>query len=163
MHNCGFRLPWLQRNRKFLLLPVVQRALEVVGQSAERRGVSLELRVPQSMEVRADVSALEQVLVNLVDNAVKYGHEGGTLWVAAEPVDGGVRVLVKDDGPGIDPAHFDRLFERFYRVDVGRSRQVGGTGLGLAIVKHLVTEMGGQVGVRERELGGTVFYVQLPN
>ena len=108
------------------------------------------------------VSALEQVLQNLVENAVKYGHEGGNVWVTSTIEGGHVRVRVADDGPGIDPAHHSHLFERFYRVDVGRSREVGGTGLGLAIVKHLVTGMGGRGGVSARPDGGSVFWVSLP-
>jgi two-component system phosphate regulon sensor histidine kinase PhoR len=146
----------------FPLQPVVQRVLEAAGPLAEGRGIELHCRVPHLTDVRADVSALEQVVLNLVENAVKYGREEGAVWVSAEPVDGGVRILVKDDGPGIDACHHDRLFERFYRVDVGRSREVGGTGLGLAIVKHLVTGMGGHIGIRPREPEGTVFWVQLP-
>jgi two-component system phosphate regulon sensor histidine kinase PhoR len=150
------------QSRRFALLPVVQRAIEVNTPQAESRKIQLHCRVAHLTELTADVSALEQVLVNLVDNAVKYGRPEGQVWVSAEPVDDGVRILVKDDGPGIDGEHHDRLFERFYRVDVGRSREVGGTGLGLAIVKHRVTDMGGQIGVRAREGGGIVFWVWLP-
>jgi len=148
--------------RTLPLAPVVQRVLEMVEGLAEERHIRLHCRVPQVMDVLADFAALEQVLLNLVDNAVKYGQEGGEVWVSAEPVQGGVRIMVKDDGPGIDPEHHHRLFERFYRVDPGRSRVVGGTGLGLAIVKHLVTDMGGQIGVRARVPQGTVFWVELP-
>jgi two-component system phosphate regulon sensor histidine kinase PhoR len=148
--------------RAFSVLPLVEQVLSSMAAVAAERQISLEARVPQLVDVIADVSALEQVLLNLVDNAIKYGRAGGSVWVTAVQLDGTAQIQVKDDGPGIDPAHHERLFERFYRVDVGRSRDVGGTGLGLAIVKHLVTGMGGTISVRSREPEGTVFSVQLP-
>jgi len=144
------------------LRSVVRRTMDATAPRAEGRGIELHCRVPDACMVRADVSALEQVLQNLVENAVKYGHEGGNVWVTSTIEGGHVRVRVADDGPGIDPAHHSHLFERFYRVDVGRSREVGGTGLGLAIVKHLVTGMGGRGGVSARPDGGSVFWVSLP-
>ena len=91
--------------------------------------------LPAGATVIADQSALERVLVNLIDNAVKYTPEGGTLTLRSHQEHGLVRVEVCDDGPGIPPHHRPRLFERFYRVDPGRSRAMGGTGLGLAIVR----------------------------
>ena len=114
--------------------------------------------------------ALEQVLENLLDNAIKY-CPGAVVRVTAEaegPLSGagavssGVRLEIADTGPGIEARHLDRLFERFYRVDAGRSRQLGGTGLGLAIVKHLVEAMDGSIEV-ESELGaGTTFRIRFP-
>lgn len=106
----------------------------------------------------ADPNRLYQVLGNLVDNAIKYGQAGGTVRISARPAErGSVEVAVADDGPGLPAEALDRVFERFYRVDKGRSRDAGGTGLGLAIVKHLVQALGGRVWV-ESELGrGAVF------
>jgi two-component system phosphate regulon sensor histidine kinase PhoR len=125
----------------------------VVGQlagKAQDKGLRLRSEIPEGVKVRADLRSLEQVLVNLVDNAVKYTHRG-EVTVRADR-DGACWVLsVVDTGPGIEAHHLPRLFERFYRVDPGRSREQGGTGLGLAIVKHLVQGMGGTVGV---ESGG---------
>jgi two-component system, OmpR family, phosphate regulon sensor histidine kinase PhoR len=98
--------------------------------------------------------------VNLVDNAVKYTARGGVSIRAAR--DGAAVLLsVEDTGPGIEAQHQQRIFERFYRVDPGRSRDQGGTGLGLAIVKHLVHGMGGEVGV-DSGAQGSRFWVQLP-
>jgi two-component system phosphate regulon sensor histidine kinase PhoR len=116
----------------------------------------------QNHIVLADRRALEQVLSNLLDNAIKYSPEGSRVRVTAQATDGRVRVAVQDEGPGIPAQHLPRLFERFYRVDPGRSRQLGGTGLGLAIVKHLVEAMGGTVGVESEPGKGSEFSVTLP-
>ena len=93
---------------------------------------------------------------------MKYTPENGRVIVRAFPVEDQVRIEVMDDGPGIPAEHHDRLFERFYRVDPGRSKQMGGTGLGLAIVKHLVNTMGGTVGMTPGRTTGSVFWVELP-
>ena len=117
---------------------------------------------PGGLRVRADRRALEQVLGNLVDNALKYGSPGSLVRISAGPEAGRIRITVSDQGPGIDPQHLPRLFERFYRVDAGRSRELGGTGLGLAIVKNLVEAMGGQVSVESAPGTGSTFSVTLP-
>src|ERR1700722_10456884 len=92
---------------------------------------------PRDLQARADTDRLQQVLFNLVENAIKYGHADGTVTIGGQPNgDGKVEIWVKDDGPGIPPEYRERVFERFYRVDRARSRETGGTGLGLSIVKH---------------------------
>ena len=140
--------------------PLAQSVLELHEESARPKGLVLATAVPDGLRVRGDARALEQVLVNLVDNAVKY-TAAGSVTVRAER-DGEVAVVsVVDTGPGIERHHLPRLFERFYRVDTGRSREQGGTGLGLAIVKHLVQGMEGEVGV-ESGAGGSRFWVRLP-
>ena len=111
--------------------------------------------------VLADPGALEQVLTNLIANAVTYTPSRGCLVVSSQRVGDAVRVSVADNGPGVPAEHRPRLFERFYRVDPGRSRSEGGTGLGLAIVKHLVESMGGRVGMTPN-LPGSVFWFELP-
>ena len=116
--------------------------------------------VPEGLIAMGDGRALEQVVVNLVDNAVKY-TAAGQVTVAAEVDRDRVRLTVTDTGPGIEPQHLKRLFERFYRIDQGRSRDQGGTGLGLAIAKHLVQGMGGEIDV-ESGASGTRFTVRLP-
>jgi two-component system, OmpR family, phosphate regulon sensor histidine kinase PhoR len=134
--------------------------LELSARPAREKALELVQAVPEGAAVRADPRALEQVLVNLVDNAVKYTATGRVA-VGAER-DGLEWVIsVRDTGPGIERHHLPRIFERFYRVDAGRSRDQGGTGLGLAIVKHLVQGMGGDVGVESGE-GGSRFWVRLP-
>jgi two-component system phosphate regulon sensor histidine kinase PhoR len=109
-----------------------------------------------------DPRALEQVLVNLVDNAIKYTPEGGEVRVEVADKDGAVLIEVANSGPGIAARHLPRVFERFYRVDAGRSRELGGTGLGLSIVKHLVTQIGGRITV-ESGGGWTQFQLLVPS
>ena len=102
--------------------------------------------------------------MNLIQNAVKYADEPGIEVVVKTKVQKkGVVILVADGGPGIESQHHPRIFERFYRIDAGRSKHMGGTGLGLAIVKHLVSNMGGKVGLFANEPRGTVFWFSIPN
>lgn len=122
----------------------------------------LQLEVDGDTTVRADRGGLRSVLRNLLDNAVRYTPGGERVTVSARPSGGMVRVEIRDRGPGIPTAHLDRIFERFYRADTGRSRQEGGTGLGLAIVKHLVEAHGGAVGVDSRVGHGSAFWFTLP-
>jgi two-component system phosphate regulon sensor histidine kinase PhoR len=110
----------------------------------------------------ADAEAVGQILDNLVDNAIKYTPEGGRVRVRWRAEDGQVRLDVEDTGIGIPEQDLPRVFERFYRVDKARSRELGGTGLGLAIVKHLAHAMHGRVGVTSQVGQGTVFTVHLP-
>ncbi len=137
-------------------------AVSAVEPQATARGATIVLEVPGDTIVQADPKALDQVLVNLLDNAVKYSPVGGRLVVRTLVRGELVRVEITDDGPGIAAHHRDRIFERFYRVDPGRSRDVGGTGLGLSIVKHLVETMGGTVGVDANTPTGSVFWFELP-
>ncbi len=116
-----------------------------------------------ALKVSADAVRLEQVLSNLVDNAIKYGRSGGRVTIGARSADDGkVEVFVQDDGPGLPADSLERVFERFYRVDKGRSREQGGTGLGLAIVKHIVQSHGGTVWAKSEAGKGTTFYFTLP-
>ena len=142
---------------------VMQHIVSLFEDRASRRSVRLELAFPGDLTfVRADRRALEHVLSNLVDNAVKYAGVGKRVILTARQDEDGVEFSVADDGAGIEPKHLPRLFERFYRVDAGRSRDVGGTGLGLAIVKHLVESMQGAVRVQSEVGRGTTFFVRLP-
>lgn len=128
------------------------------GLRAEQRNIQVDNRIHPELTLRGDRKAMEQVLLNLVDNAFKYSFDKSS--ISIQSVDQGpwARIEVRDDGPGIDEHHRKRIFERFYRVDPGRSRELGGTGLGLAIVKHLVSLMGGQVGVEPNNPRGTCFW-----
>jgi two-component system phosphate regulon sensor histidine kinase PhoR len=140
----------------------VDKVLSDFKARAGERSVTLTNAV-QPMTVRGDSDRLEQVLGNLIENAIKYGRQGGRVTVGARVVQGTqAEVQVADDGPGIPTEALHRVFERFYRVDKARSREQGGTGLGLSIVKHLVQSHDGKVWA-ESELGrGAIFYFTIP-
>ncbi len=133
---------------------------ELVADAAREKELAVQVEVPEGAVVRADARALEIVLVNLAQNAVKFTERGGITLRARR--EGASWVLgVADTGPGIERHHLPRIFERFYRVDPGRSRELGGTGLGLAIAKHLVLGMSGEISVESDERG-TTFWVRPP-
>jgi two-component system, OmpR family, phosphate regulon sensor histidine kinase PhoR len=130
---------------------------------AEAKDMTLEVNPPaEQLSVWADEEALRQILDNLVDNAVKYTQAGGAVRVAWTAVPAGVALAVTDNGPGIPERDLPRIFERFYRVDKARSKELGGTGLGLAIVKHLAQAMRGSVKAASQVGRGTTFTVTLP-
>jgi two-component system, OmpR family, phosphate regulon sensor histidine kinase PhoR len=144
------------------LAPTVAKVLDDFKARAAAKSVTLANQVPD-IAVLADPGRLEQILSNLVDNAIKYGRAGGTVTTSARAVDATqVEASVQDDGPGIPPEAIQRLFERFYRVDKARSREQGGTGLGLSIVKHLVQSHSGRVWAASDLGHGATFYFTLP-
>jgi two-component system phosphate regulon sensor histidine kinase PhoR len=145
------------------LAPLVQHVFSIYREQAAAKRVSLVARVEARAKVKADRRALEQILCNLVDNAVKYTSESSTVTLRSDTEDGWVCIEVADTGPGIEAKHLPRLFERFYRADAGRSRAVGGTGLGLSIVKNLAEAMTGSVDVESQPGSGSTFSVKLPN
>jgi two-component system phosphate regulon sensor histidine kinase PhoR len=139
----------------------LEAAMLCVEAEAGLRGVELRANI-DDFKVMGQKIRLEQAFVNLLDNAVKFNRPGGQVTVQAEKADGKGRVVISDTGIGIPSAEAPRIFERFYRVDKARSREVGGTGLGLSIVKHVIENMGGTVAV-ESQLGkGSSFIVVLP-
>jgi two-component system phosphate regulon sensor histidine kinase PhoR len=140
---------------------VVARAAEAVEPRASAKHITITHHVSAGLAARGDAKALEQVLVNLLDNAVKYTPEGGSVELTGRNEAARVELSVRDTGLGIEAKHLPRLFERFYRVDRGRSREMGGTGLGLSIVRHLVSAMGGEVRVQSQLGLGSTFTVTL--
>jgi two-component system, OmpR family, phosphate regulon sensor histidine kinase PhoR len=132
-----------------------------LGSKAASCRVTLHNEVLAGTSVFADPHRLEQMVTNLVDNGIKFNHEGGFVIVSHEK-DSRDRIIVTDSGDGISPEHIKRIFERFYRVDRARSREMGGTGLGLAIVKHLARAHGGEVTVESRPGEGSMFTIELP-
>ncbi len=142
---------------------VVQSAI-ARGRVADRgRGIVVEaLDLPSDVHLRADGRQLVSGIGNLVENAVKYSHDGGAVQVRARVDDKSVEVMVADHGVGIPERDLDRIFERFYRVDKARSRETGGTGLGLAIVRRVATNHGGDVLVSSQEGEGSTFVLRLP-
>jgi two-component system phosphate regulon sensor histidine kinase PhoR len=144
------------------LRPAVDKVIEDYKARAGEKEIRLLNEAP-ALGVHADPNRLGQVLGNLVDNAIKYGRNGGAVTVGAQATPSGhIEIFIRDDGPGIPAEALERVFERFYRVDKARSREQGGTGLGLSIVKHLVQTQGGRVWATS-ELGhGATFYFTLP-
>jgi two-component system phosphate regulon sensor histidine kinase PhoR len=129
---------------------------------AQSQGISMEVHCPDTIAGMVDPTLIEQAVYNLVDNALKYSGEGTSITINAELKDNNMEIQVKDTGPGIDATHLPKIFNRFYRVDKGRSREQGGTGLGLAIVKHIVQYHNGRIDVESRRGKGTCFTMTIP-
>jgi two-component system phosphate regulon sensor histidine kinase PhoR len=145
------------------LLPVLQNAVQSSQGAAQAKGIGITLECSADVQVRMNAPLIEQAVSNLLDNAIKYSGEGTPVEVSVCDQAGEICIRVADRGPGIGAEHVPRLFERFYRVDKGRSRKQGGTGLGLAIVKRVAIAHRGRVDV-QTELGkGSTFTIYLPN
>jgi two-component system phosphate regulon sensor histidine kinase PhoR len=141
----------------------LQDAIDLIRPMAGKKQIRLDLEpAPDDAEAWCDSEAVSQILANLLDNAIKYTPAGGRITVGARAADGFIEVYVHDTGLGIPAEDLPRLFERFYRVDKARSRELGGTGLGLSIVKHLVGAQGGSVWVESRAGEGSTFLFTLP-
>jgi two-component system phosphate regulon sensor histidine kinase PhoR len=144
------------------LKSVIESVVASLQPGIDRRRLTLSLECPGELTVNADPDRLRQVFVNLIDNAIKYNKDGGTISISAMQDNAKVTFTVADAGIGIPQQDLPRVFERFYRVDKARSRELGGTGLGLSIVKHIVETHGGAVSVKS-ELGqGSAFSFTLP-
>ena len=153
--------------RYFDLLDLCRGTLHNVSDRGAMNAVRLDLQVNGSdaegkVQVYADRKRVEQALVNLLDNAIKYNRPNGVVTLTVTVEGRSVAVSITDDGPGIAPEHLGRIFERFYRVDRGRSREVGGSGLGLSIVKHIVEAHGSTIDVSSEVGSGTTFSFRLP-
>jgi two-component system phosphate regulon sensor histidine kinase PhoR len=140
-----------------------------LANKASAKGITVRSAIAPEVRIYADPRRLEQMLTNLIENAIKFNRENGTVTVrleqrAAEAEEAGARdrIIVEDSGEGIPAQHLERLFERFYRVDRARSRNLGGIGLGLAIVKHLARAHGGEVTVSSEVGKGSAFTIELP-
>jgi len=142
---------------------LIHDAFEMMGPIAQKNRIELlEDRAPEGTLVYADSEAVSQILSNLMENAIKYTPAGGRIAVGATPQGSMVQFFVRDTGIGIPEEDLPRLFERFYRVDKARSRELGGTGLGLSIVKHLVAAHNGTTSVQSRLHEGSTFSFSLP-
>jgi two-component system phosphate regulon sensor histidine kinase PhoR len=142
---------------------LIKKAVMIMDNHAKARSITLKTEIPQNLpKIKADEARLSQVMINLLDNAIKYTPEQGTVVISAEVTNGTLQVDIADTGIGISDKDLPRIFERFYRVDKARSRELGGTGLGLSIVKHIVSAHGGVVWVKS-ELGlGSTFSFTIP-
>ena len=142
---------------------VIGQAVDQVRAAAEARGVALDVaEVPRRITVPGDRRQLVSAVYNLLDNAVKYSESGRSVHLRCATNGDWVELAVQDHGIGIPSRDYERIFERFYRVDRARSRETGGTGLGLAIVRHVATNHGGKVAVTSREGEGSTFVLRLP-
>jgi two-component system phosphate regulon sensor histidine kinase PhoR len=144
------------------LREVLESAIQVCRPKADSKEVELSLICDEELTVNMNSAMLEQAVINLLDNAIKYSHEGSNVQVNVTQTDKEIVLSVEDHGRGIEKKHLDRIFERFYRVDNGRSRDLGGTGLGLAIVKHIVQAHKGRVTVESKHGEGSTFSIHLP-
>jgi len=144
-----------------LVRPALLEASDSLGLVAEEKGQRIEVDCPAHLLAVFDPALLRLALMNLLQNAIRYGPPDQPIHLRAQAAEGGVLVEVADQGPGIAAEHQDRIFERFYRVDKARSREHGGVGLGLAIVQWAAERMGGRVGVRSEPGKGSVFCLRL--
>ncbi|MBU1869796.1 MAG: cell wall metabolism sensor histidine kinase WalK, partial [Candidatus Omnitrophica bacterium] len=128
----------------------------------KKKDVTLTNDLPADIMIKADKDKIEQVLTNLIDNAIKFNKQHGFVRIYCQSQDDKIKVYVEDSGSGILPKDIPRIFERFYRVDKARSRELGGTGLGLSIVKHIIELHGGSVGVESAEGLGSSFWFTIP-
>ncbi len=142
---------------------VLRAAMEMCEKQAQDKGITLRLECDTELVARINAHLVEQAVVNLVGNAIKYSEPGSRVEVTSCRQDGEVLIAVKDQGCGIEGKHLSRLFERFYRVDKARSRELGGTGLGLAIVKHIALAHRGSIDVQSTIGSGSVFTLRLPS
>ncbi|WP_321491359.1 ATP-binding protein [uncultured Desulfobacter sp.] len=145
-----------------LLAGLISKAVGFCADKAKDRGITVDVNCPDTIAGMVDPTLMEQALLNLVDNAIKYSGDGTCVTINAELMNGDIVIEVKDTGQGIDKEHLPKIFNRFYRVDKGRSRDQGGTGLGLAIVKHIVKYHNGRIEVDSRRGQGTCFTITLP-
>ena len=138
---------------------------DLIAETAGRLALDREVRteVPANLRIMTDGSKLTQALGNLLDNAARFSPPGTAIEVTAAATADGVEIRVRDHGRGLSPEHWDRVFERFYKVDPARSREAGGSGLGLAIAKHLVLSLGGRIWTEPAGDGGQVFAIGLPS
>ncbi len=142
---------------------ILQSAVQICRTRAEAKNIAIDWTCDQSVTATINAPLLEQALINLIDNAIKYSGEGSQVLVRVRKNGHGLTIDIQDNGIGIARKHLSRLFERFYRVDKARSREQGGTGLGLAIVKHIVHAHGGRIDVESERGRGTTFTIHLPS
>jgi two-component system, OmpR family, phosphate regulon sensor histidine kinase PhoR len=154
---------WRPRPEPISIADVAAEVFGRVATSSREKGITLDTTIETGAEtIYADRTALEQVLLNLIENAIRHTGAGGRITIRTMREDNGVSLAVGDTGSGIPPEHLPRIFERFYRADSGRSREAGGTGLGLAIVRHLVEAHGGRVGADSTVGVGTTVSIFFP-
>lgn len=150
-------------NPKPVMIPeVLQEVERLFSEALEKKNIQFKVECPPEATVMSEPAALKQILINLLDNAIKYNRMGGQVEITVQALGENFQIAVKDSGMGIPAKNLPHVFERFYRVDKARSREMGGSGLGLAIVKHLVQAQGGEVWVESKPGQGSRFILTLP-
>lgn len=144
------------------LCRVLDKAVAACDQKLSKSQISVDIHCPPGLKAKINADKLEQAIVNLLDNAIKYSETDSRISIVAAAKEREITISVEDEGSGIEEKHLPRLFERFYRVDYARSREMGGTGLGLAIVKHIAIAHGGSVSVESIPGHGSTFHIHLP-
>ena len=150
---------YLEKGR---ILEVLEEAVEACHTGIDEKGIIVRIECPEELTGRLNPSLMVQALINLIDNAVKFSNDGGSITIGCTADDDSIKIEVQDEGVGIEKTHIPRLFERFYRVDKARSRVLGGTGLGLAIVKHIAQVHNGEVSVTSTPGKGSTFTITIP-
>ena len=137
--------------------------MNVLKELAKKKNIAIKIDINKDIPyILGNSGWFKQMLLNLIDNAIKYTKEDGVVKISVDNDEDNMYIYVSDTGIGIDSEHLDRLFERFYRVDKSRTREVGGTGLGLAIVKHIVRSFEGTINIESQVNKGTKIYIILP-
>ena len=145
--------------QEFDVKTAIMNTVEALRPIADDKHITILMDLDEGCSIRGSVDRFRQMMVNLIENAIKYSDKDSRIWVNAKDKDGQLTISVRDEGIGIAPEHHDRLFERFYRVDKSRSKKAGGTGLGLSIVKHIAVLLGAKLSVESQVGEGTTFYV----
>lgn len=156
------KMTYYPKRKKSAIADVIHTAIQLCGKSAREKNITVHIEGRTSLTADIDADLIEQALVNLIDNAIKYSDDDSEITVSTRKVNNEIQMRVQDQGIGIAKKHLPRLFERFYRVDKARSRKMGGTGLGLAIVKHIIQSHGGRVTVQSTHGVGSTFTLHLP-
>ncbi len=141
---------------------ILETAIQVCQAKADKKNIHIEPVCDKEITAKIDPALLDQAIVNILDNAIKYSEKGSSVYVECSSMEKEIIISIKDQGIGIAKKHLPRLFERFYRVDKARSREIGGTGLGLAIAKHIVQTHGGKISVESTPEQGSIFQIYLP-
>lgn len=150
------------KKNKFNLKAMFKEVISAFQSGLKNKQINLDNQIPGGLEIAGDRERLEQVALNLIDNAIKFNRQNGLVRIYCQDLKNELKIFVEDSGLGIPPKDIPRIFERFYRADKARSRELGGTGLGLSIVKHIVELHGGAVAVESTEGLGSKFWFTLP-
>ncbi|MFH2138765.1 MAG: ATP-binding protein [Candidatus Omnitrophota bacterium] len=153
----------LMEKKACKLLPIIEKVVSSLKQQIDEKSIIAKINIPKNLpDIFVDETRIKQVLLNFIDNAIKYNRPNGEISISACAINKFIQVDIQDTGIGIPPKDMPRLFERFYRVDKARSRELGGTGLGLSIAKHIIQSHDGEVSVESLEEQGSTFSFTIP-